>query len=235
VAIAAEQPTFAACEQQRARNYPLSRWYLRPLAQSLAAYLAQTGVRPWQISLLGVSFAAVAVGLLIADHGWAPWCAALALANWFCDRLDGLVARAQGAASAAGAWLDANLDELVDLSMQAGVAAAAAVQGFSLAWPLWGAFVFGKYLLMYGMQREESLAAVTATSEALSPQANPRGGVLKRLYHLPGNADIRIHLLVAALATGWLVPQLAIVAAYYNLRWMARYGLVCRRLAGGAR
>ena len=56
--------------------------------------------------------------------------------------------------------------------------------------------------------------------------------VLRRLYHLPGNADVRLHLLVAALLTGWLAAELILVAVYYNLRWMARYVLVARRLGG---
>ena len=80
----------------------------------------------------------------------------------------------------------------------------------------------------------------------VSPAANAIMGVfnasrqrgcaaaLRRLYHLPGNADVRIHLLAAALATGWLAAELAFVAAYYNFRWIVRYGLVARRL-GGAR
>jgi hypothetical protein len=49
---------------------------------------------------------------------------------------------------------------------------------------------------------------------------------------LPGNADVRVHLLVLALATGYLGVELALVAVYYNLRWLVRYALVARRLGG---
>ena len=38
-----------------------------------------------------------------------------------------------------------------------------------------------------------------------------------------------LFLLVLALATGWITAELALVAAYYNLRWIARYALVARR------
>ena len=56
--------------------------------------------------------------------------------------------------------------------------------------------------------------------------------LLRAAYHLPGNADVRVHLLAAALVTGWFSAELAVVAAYYNLRWIARYVLVARRLGG---
>ena len=46
------------------------------------------------------------------------------------------------------------------------------------------------------------------------------------------HADVRVHLLIVALAGGWLVAELALVAGYYNLRWIVRYGLVARRLGG---
>ena len=60
----------------------------------------------------------------------------------------------------------------------------------------------------------------------------PDTRLLRTLYHLPGNADVRIHLLLVALCTGWLTAELALVALYYNLRWIVRYALVARRLGG---
>ena len=84
---------------------------------------------------------------------------------------------------------------------------------------------------MYGLAEEDRLGDQTGTYE--HSQSAP-GGLLKRLYHLPANADVRIHLLAAAAATGWLAAELALVAAYYNFRWLARYVLVCRRMSGEA-
>jgi hypothetical protein len=46
---------------------------------------------------------------------------------------------------------------------------------------------------------------------------------------LPANADVRIHLLVLALLSGWFTTELAVVATYYNVRWIARYPLVIAR------
>ena len=37
------------------------------------------------------------------------------------------------------------------------------------------------------------------------------GRRLRAVYHLPGNADVRIHLLAAALLTGWFLAELAFV------------------------
>src|SRR5207253_9060082 len=55
---------------------------------------------------------------------------------------------------------------------------------------------------------------------------------LRRLYHLPGNADVRMHLLALLLAAGWWSAELLFVAAYFNFRWIARYALVARRQSG---
>jgi hypothetical protein len=52
---------------------------------------------------------------------------------------------------------------------------------------------------------------------------------MKTLYHLPANADVRAHLLIVAVAAGWLTTELALVAVYYNFRWVARYALLARR------
>jgi phosphatidylglycerophosphate synthase len=213
-------------EARRARDYPFSRWYLRPLSGQLAAALANTQVRPWHVTLCGLLLAASAAGVLLVRPAWAPCSALLVLAWWFCDRTDGQLARRQGSATPWGAWLDANIDELVDLGLHIALAAAAAAQGATWAWPLLVAFLFGKYLLMYGLQSPCSRQANFNT------ETQRHGGCatrLRTLYHFPGNADVRAHLLVLALLTGCFTAELALIAAYYNLRWMARYALVVGR------
>ena len=80
----------------------------------------------------------------------------MVLAAWFFDRADGLLARRQQTASAWGAWLDANVDELVDVGLHVAVAAAAAtLTGSALPWALLVAFLAGKYLLVCGLALEE--------------------------------------------------------------------------------
>lgn len=244
-----------AVEQLRAADYPLSRWYLRPAAGWLAAGLARRRVSPHWLTLANLLCALGAAAILVAWPLAAPLAALFVLAAWFCDRADGQLARRQAAATPLGAWLDANVDELTDLVLHAAVAsAAAAVSGSVWPWRLWAAFVVGKYLLMYGLatEREESgkpkaeggtgaTPGLSSSAENTVGQAN-RGtrtssvdeqrGWTRWLYHLPGNADVRVHLLAAALFTGFLTGELACVAAYYNLRWVARYVLVARRLGG---
>jgi phosphatidylglycerophosphate synthase len=226
-----------AAGRHHASSYPISRWYLRPAAAALAAALAPTCVRPNWLTLCGLSAAGAAAAMLCVRPDAAPWAAGLVLLAWFCDRTDGQLARLQHSASAWGAWLDANVDELADLGLHVSVAAAAAAKTASpLPWALLIAFLAGKYLLMYGLGCEErnAGAANSEYSTANSKSRSPNAELLRKLYHLPGNADVRVHLLLAALCTGWLTAELALVALYYNVRWIARYVLVARRLGGVA-
>jgi len=218
-----------ADEGGRARGYPISRWYLRPAAGRLAALLASTRVRPVHLTACGLVLGAVAAAALLWRPELAPAAAVLVLGAWFLDRADGQLARRQGTVSAWGTWLDANVDELLDVGLHVAVAAAAASQtGSSWPWSLLIAFVGGKYLFMHGLATEAHVAGeAPGSSDGVSA-----AGWLRGAYHLPGNADVRVHLLAVALATGWLTVELAMVATYYNLRWIARYVLVARRLGG---
>jgi phosphatidylglycerophosphate synthase len=198
----------------------------------LARRLAPSAVRPWHVTLCGVGIAglaAVALGL-----GLGAIAAILVLAAWFCDRLDGKLARRQQTETRCGAWLDANLDELADLGLHAALAlAAGAASHSSLPWALFTAFLLGKYLFLYGLASDELAAA--SPPDGRSERQTETGAQqqnltwLRRLYHLPGNADVRVHLLMLLLAAGWWTAELLLVAAYFNLRWMARYALIARR------
>jgi phosphatidylglycerophosphate synthase len=216
-------------EADRARGYPISRWYLRPLAGRLAGMLAPTRVRPVHVTLCGLLLSMAGAATLAARPALAPLAAGLVLAGWFCDRLDGPLARRQGTVTRWGGWLDGNVDELADLALHAATASAAA-RGLasSLPWFLLVAFLAGKYLFVYGLTQEE------LGRSRLPSRPRPAGGAywLRTLWHLPGNADVRLHLLIVALLSGWLTVELAVVAAYYNLRWIAGYLLVARRLGG---
>jgi phosphatidylglycerophosphate synthase len=248
-------------ELRRARSYPISRWYVRPAADRLARVLTPTAVRPSHLTICGLIAAACGAAVLIRWPEAAPLAAAPVLTAWFFDRADGQLARRQGTASAFGAWLDGNVDELADIGLHAAVAAAAAALSQStLPWVLWAAFLAGKYLLMYGLAEEREQWTVgrgqraegseeTAialqdggvncalpTTYCLLPTAHcsPLPRLCRTIWHLPGNADVRLHLLLIALVSGWLTAELAVVAVYYNLRWTVRYVLVARRLGGAA-
>ena len=231
-AVTDDGDAVASLERRRARRYPLSRWYLRPAAGRLAAALAPTSVRPVHLTFCGLLAAVGAGAVLLWQPEAMPVAAALVLVYWFFDRADGQLARRQGTASAWGAWLDGNIDELVDLSLHVAVAVVLARQ-VAGAWPWWllTALLVGKYLFMYGLEHNVTI------DDRRAPPPRPVAafhGVPRRVYHLPGNADVRVHLLALALALagGWLTAELALVAVYYNMRWMVRYVLVARRLGG---
>ena len=230
----AEAPADVSAERQLARRYPLSRWYLRPAAGLLAIVLTPTRIRPSHLTLCGLAAGLSAAGaLLVGPVAW-PLAGILVLVWWFLDRTDGQLARRQGTVTTLGAWLDANVDELIDLTVHVALCAALVRQtGWTAAWLLLIAFLAGKYLFMYGLALEEPL--LEARDAGSSNNDSSRAiRWLRAAYHFPANADVRVHLLVACLFTGWLIVELAAVAVYYNLRWIARYVLVARRLGGTA-
>lgn len=219
------------CETALDRRHPISRWYLLPLADRVAKLLAPTRLRPWHVTMSGFLLA-IGAGIFLWS-GLLPLAASLALAAWFCDRLDGKLARRQGSESPLGAWLDANLDELIDLGLHAMLAYwLAATTGATWPWGLFAAFVAGKYLLLHGI--ETAPLASSSKTPRVDEGPSSSSGWLRRLYHLPGNADVRLHLLVLLLAAGWVTTELVLIAIYYNLRWVARYVLVARRLCASA-
>jgi phosphatidylglycerophosphate synthase len=179
--------------------------------------------------MLAATLAALCIALAPAWHVLA---AVLVLTHWFFDRADGQLARLQDSATPLGAWLDANLDELADLSMQAAVAYSLFQAHFS-HWPitLLVLFLVGKYLFMVGLWLEAT-AAPAPSSEV--GQARNHSSLLHSSYHFLANADVRVHLLALALFAGQLWIQLALVAVYYNVRWLARYLLVVQRLRRAA-
>lgn len=217
-------------ESRRAARYPVARWYLRPLCEWAAFALRYTPVAPWQITCAGSVFAVTAAVKMLVDGAAGPAAALLILVAYFFDRLDGPLARLKKCTTPLGAWLDANVDEAVDLGLHACTAAVASRQwNSSWPWMFLVGFLVGKYLLMYGLHAQGDVTALDAQSKS---QNGRSAGWLRRLYHLPANSDVRMHLLIVATATGLLVEELAAVACYYNLRWPLRYVLVAKRMSG---
>ncbi|HEY5315532.1 MAG TPA: glycosyltransferase [Pirellulales bacterium] len=227
-AVVAEMDADDQRERRLAERHPISRWYVCPLADYLSRRLAKSPINAAHCTLAGLAIAMLAgILVLAAPQSWLPLAALAVLAAWFCDRLDGPLARRQRTSDPRGAWLDANSDELVDLGLHVCVAARVS-QATMSSWPwlcLVG-FVCGKYLLMYGLGTEPG-AQPASNSEPCSA-ARTR---MRWLYHLPGNADVRAHLLALGLATGCLGLELALVAVYYNVRWLLRYAAVVVRPA----
>ena len=105
----------SSVERARASRYPIARWYVRPMAGRFARWLAPTRVRPNHLSVCGLIAALAAAMVIVRYPGMSPWAALLVLVYWFFDRADGQLARCQETASRWGAWLDGNIDELIDV------------------------------------------------------------------------------------------------------------------------
>jgi hypothetical protein len=130
----------------------------------------------------------------------------------------------------------------------------------SWPWVALAAFLGGKYLFMYSLHAEEwqirptQSAADAARVDAAPSRVRPLriwrkirsvslfgpkwGPVWSRVrqgYHLLANADVRVHLLAFALIFGLGGVELVLFAAYYNVRWIARYALVAHRLTADMR
>lgn len=221
-------------EHRRGRRHPLGRWYLVPVALWLADRLASSPVRPSLVTLAGL-LSATWAGTMMCVPGVSPlWAAAGMLAWALCDRLDGCLARRQGTVSRGGAWLDAQLDELVDLGLHAALAGHLALT-FDAAWPwfLWGAFVVGKYQFMHGRWIDEQLTLATTPATSAAERAGDSRETakgarnhwalehLRAIYHAPGNADLRWHALAVAWLAGWGAGELALTAGYFQVRWLA--------------
>lgn len=228
-AVASLAKAGEGCSEASPKRYPISRWYIQPAAGRFVARLAATRIRPAHLTWLGLILAAAAAAVLVCRPSLSLWAAGLVLAAWFCDRADGMLARRQQTGSAWGAWLDGNVDELVDVGLHIAVGAAAASQW---AWLLLVGFLAGKYLFLHGLASEREAGIHSAALDGgHGPSPGPPGHPwLHGIYHLPGNADVRLHLLIVALAGGWFTAELALIACYYNVRWIARYWLVARRL-----
>jgi hypothetical protein len=212
----------ADAELLRRRTYqPLGRFWALGPARGLAQWLRPTSVRPNGLTAAsGLLMLRGASVVAFADQrGVARWGTALALAlALVLDTADGHLARLQGTASEFGRWLDACLDELGDMALHAAIAWAAFVRDAHPGWLVLGmAYAMGKYLFVV------SNAAWPApeSSNAESVGVAPRPGMLRRVVHGIGHADVRWHLWIVLAALGRLDAALAAYALYFPARLIA--------------
>jgi len=106
--------------------------YARPVARWLVSVLLDKPVSPVQITLAFTVVGLAAALLFAVDHGL--WVAALLLlVKSALDGADGSLARARGAPSRVGRFLDSVCDFIVNLAVFAGIAVGAIQRGNSLA------------------------------------------------------------------------------------------------------
>ena len=218
----------------RRRTYqPLGRFWALGPARWLAGRLRPTRVRPNAVTLASGGLVAAASALVALDGpAWASrGLASVALAvALVLDTSDGHLARLQGTASEFGRWLDANLDELGDMALHAGIAWAAFVRDGRPAWLLVGMlYAMGKYLYLVGASTGSTLEA-TAGSPGLPTIPRPTNR-LRSLALLAGHADIRWHLWIVLAALGRLDAALVAYALYFPARAIAGAARKVRRHA----
>lgn len=92
----------------------------RSLLLPAARWLAGRGVRPDHLTYLGLGISLVAA--LLLGRGVLLWAAIFIGLAGLCDILDGDVARARGAETRFGAFLDSTLDRLGEGALYAGLA-----------------------------------------------------------------------------------------------------------------
>jgi hypothetical protein len=221
----------AADELTRRRTYqPLGRYWALAPARLLARTLAPTRVRPNALTITaGLLMLGAAAGVAFVKTSLAAQlteAAALAIAL-VLDTADGHLARLQGTASAFGRWLDAQLDELSDMALQAAMAWSAFLRDGLVAWLLLGMlYAMGKYLFAFshgdgswgmGGGSEHTGQPPAPSSQSLPPSAHP----LAVLARLAGHADVRWHLWIVLAAIGRLDVALVAYAFYYPARAMA--------------
>ncbi|MEK6238181.1 MAG: CDP-alcohol phosphatidyltransferase family protein, partial [Planctomycetales bacterium] len=182
----------------------ISNWYLRPVAWKLAHVLKPTRARPTHLTLLGLAVACSAGVALHLRPDLPLAAAALVLVAYFLDLADGALARIQKTSTAWGAWLDANVDEIMDVGWRLALTSAAIqLTGQAWLWTAFAGFLIGKYLFMYSLSTDPQ--ATPEEDRILVAEAPPVAGWLsglKTLYHLPANSDFRLHLLLVALIGG---------------------------------
>ncbi len=202
-------------ESRRWLRHPISRWYLPPIVEPIVRFLTPSAVRPQHLTALGLLCAMIAAVGMIATQSVAWWSLGLVWFAWLCDRTDGPLARRQLTATARGARFDAATDEIVDLGLHGAIAAVAAAQTHTiLPWLALVAFIASKGLFAHLTTDHSRLP----TPDCRLP--TPHSPLLRTLYNLPGNTDVRLHVLLAAMVTGWLTTELLAVAGYYTLRWV---------------
>lgn len=249
---APDETSLAAEERRRAANYPISRWCWRPLAARFAAWLAERGVAPTTLTLANLGCGLLACAVLIVWPQATLIAATLFLLAWICDRTDGQLARRQASASRSGAWLDANVDELIDVAGKAAAAYAVSLNiAGEAAWLAFALFAAGKYLTMYSLMSAEAGSALDAPASIASRSTIPTRTStnherfvfdwrsLASARRWPANADVRLHAFLLALAAAtWFPPAIVIETAFfgaYYLLWaLARLAFVPQRAAGVA-
>jgi len=134
---------------------PELRARVRGLAEPVGRLLARTGLSPNALTVIGFVIACVAA----IAAGMQLWLLAglLTIFGGIFDMFDGLVARATGRVSKAGAFLDSTFDRWGEGVVYIGITAGCLYAGFDLGVILAAAAMSSAFMVSYTRARSESL------------------------------------------------------------------------------
>jgi CDP-diacylglycerol---glycerol-3-phosphate 3-phosphatidyltransferase len=195
---------------------------MRSVARGLNA-LSGGRLHPNTVTIVGLVMH-VPIALLIATNHWRWLAVALLIIFGLFDALDGELARLQGKSGVRGMLLDASTDRMKETLLYSGAAYALAL-GPHPATAAWAAAACGASLCVSYIKAKGE-AAVASLGTAI-PHAE--------LNHLFADGlltfEVRMVLLAAGIASGYLVVFVATIAVGAALTAIGRLMRISRRLA----
>jgi phosphatidylglycerophosphate synthase len=218
----------AEAELLRRTTYqPLGHVWAWPMARSLARALQPTWVRPNMVTFASAGAMCLAAALIAFSEPSGSIrlvTAALLALGLVLDTADGHLARLQGTTSELGRWLDAVLDETVDMLLHAAIAWSAFDRDGWAGWLVLGmTFGMGKYVFRVASDGPENEASLP---EAIESRLRPNRVVtwprrLRSVVRWLGHADVRWHLWIFLGLLGCLDLELILFAGYFPARAIA--------------
>jgi CDP-diacylglycerol--glycerol-3-phosphate 3-phosphatidyltransferase len=143
---------------------PELRTRVRGMAEPIGRGLARLGLSPNALTLIGFGIAVLAA----VAAGAGAWLVAglLVIFGGVFDMFDGLVARATGKVSKAGAFMDSTFDRWGEAVVYVGIVWGCVVAGLDLGALLAAAAMAAAFMVSYTRARAESLGFVPGTGMA---------------------------------------------------------------------
>ena len=171
-------------------------------------FVARISLQPNTLTLYGVGVSGLAGAAFATDR---LLLAALLMAfGGFFDLIDGVVARAQGSQSKAGAFFDSSMDRVSDLLILGGITVAAALRGD----------VPVVVLAQWALAGSVMTSYVRARAEVVLPEL--RVGIMER--------GERCIVLILGAAVGLLEPALWVVAIGATITTVQRLAVAHREI-----
>lgn len=171
-----------------------------------ASLIARTGVRPNTLTLLG--FIGMAVAGTLCSAGSFFFAGLVVAVSCTFDAFDGALARASGAASIYGAFLDSFMDRYAEAAVYAGL----------LIHYAWAAAPWGAVAAFFAAIGSLMVSYARARAEGLGIEC--RAGLFAR--------PERLAVIIVGLVTGFVLPVLVILAIATNATAIQRLFYVWR-------